>query len=423
MKRPSLTQFFSLISDQRMKSLAMTLIYAVLFVNVSLSQTTYSQRECYCLDNATNATNGQYRDSITINSGVTGQVWRIMNPVGFYNPLSPAPPAVPILYLNNTLIPETAPGSGIYRITGKRVSGQPWSVVVTNGSTIQALNSLQSCSYPAPPATTITGDAIVCQSSLETYSIPASANLSNIVWSVPSGGSIGSGQGTNSITVNWGAIPGNYQVSVSGELLSYPLQPNACDFTSSRIISVVDPLPLTSIRGDFGNCINALETYTLAATPLQISSVTWGVFFDAFGVFPAGIATTGTSNSQTIQWPASAGVYYLIVTGNFIAGNNLCSFRSEQRIDIVNEATIPLACNNLVNLSMNPSCELYFTPDQFLEDPQFIDASYDIIIRDIENDTIIPAGTLGYNYINKTLLIKVVHECSGNSCWGYAKIE
>ncbi|MBC7886120.1 MAG: hypothetical protein H7X99_11640, partial [Saprospiraceae bacterium] len=113
----------------------------------------------------------------------------------------------------------------------------------------------------------------------------------------------------------------------------------------------------------------------------------------------------------------------LIVTGNFIAGNNLCSFRSEERIDIVNEATIPLACNNLVNLSMNPSCELYFTADQFLEDPAYKDASYDIIIRDIENDTIIPAGTLGYNYINKTLLIKVVHECSGNSCWGYAKIE
>jgi hypothetical protein len=36
---------------------------------------------------------------------------------------------------------------------------------------------------------------------------------------------------------------------------------------------------------------------------------------------------------------------------------------------------------------------------------------------------IIPTGTLGYDYIDKILEVSVVHECSGNSCWGYAKIE
>lgn len=422
MKRPLLTRFFSLISDRSMKALTVAILCVVMYADDSLAQTTFSQRECYCLDNATTAINGQYRDSITI-TGIPGQTWRLMNPIGFYNPLSLAPPAAPVLYLNNTIIPETAPGSGIYRIVGKRISGQSWSTVVTNGSTVQALSSSQSCSYPAPPATAIVGDAIVCQSSTESYAIPASANLSNIVWSVPAGGSIASGQGTNAITVTWNTVPGNYNVEVSAELVSYPTQPNACEFTSTRVVSIVDPARLTAIRGDFGNCIGDTETYTIGATPAQVSGVSWGVFLDAAGTMPSGILSAGSVNSQTITWPNTTGVYYLRVTGNFVAGNNLCPFTTIERIDIVNEVTVPLACNNLVNLSMNPSCELYFTPDQFLEDQNYPDASYDIIIKDLQRDTIIPNGTLGYKYINKTLSITVVHECSGNSCWGYALIE
>lgn len=422
MKRPLLTRFFSLISDRSLKALTVAILCMVMYADDSQAQTTFSQRECYCLDNATSAINGQYRDSITI-TGTPGQTWRLMNPLGFYNPLSLSPPAAPILYLNNTIIPETAPGSGVYRIVGKRISGQSWSVVVTNGSTVQAMSSIRSCSYPAAPATTISGDAMVCQGTTESYSIPANVNLSNIVWSVPAGGSIASGQGTNAITVSWNNVAGNYNVEVSAELISYVGQPNACDFRSTRLVTIVDPAPLTAINGDFGNCIGDTEIYTIGATTSQVSGVSWGVFLDPAATIPAGITPTGTSNRQTIIWPNTTGVYYLRVTGNFVAGNNLCPFTSIERIDIVNEPTVPLACNNLVNLSMNPSCELYFTPDQFLEDQQYPDASYDIVIRDIQADTIIPNGTLGYKYINKTLSITVIHECSGNSCWGNAFIE
>ncbi len=422
MKRPLLTRFFSLISDLSLKAFTVAILCMVMYADDSLAQTTFNQRECYCLDNATTTINGQYRDSLSI-IGTPGQTWRLMNPIGFYNPLSLAPPAAPVLYLNNTIIPETPAGSGIYKLVGKRVSGQVWSVVVTNGSTVQALSSSQSCSYPAPPSTTISGDAIVCQGSTESYSIPANANLSNILWTVPAGGVIASGQGTNAITVTWSNAPGNYNVEVSAELASYINQPNACEFRSTRLVSIVNPAPLTKIRGDFGNCIGATETYTIGATPSQVSGVSWGVFLDAAATMPAGLTTTGMVNSQTITWPNTTGVFYLRVTGNFVAGNNLCPFTSMDTVYIVNEPTIPLACNNLVNLSMNPSCELYFTPEQFLEDQRYPDASYDIIIRDIEKDTIIPNGTLGYKYINKTLEIKVIHECSGNSCWGLAKIE
>jgi hypothetical protein len=428
MKKPLFTQLFSLISDRSLKPLTIALLSLVTFVNVSLAQT-FDKSECHCLNNSTTSTNGQYRDIITI-TGIPGQTWRLMSPVGFYNPLSLAPPAVPILYLNNTIIPETGPGTGIYQLSGLRVSGQPWSLIVTNGVIVQAMNNTYSCSYPAPPSTTISGDQQVCQSSTEIYSIPSSVLLSNIVWSVPAGGIITAGQNTNSITVDWGANPGNYSVSVKGKQASYAGQTtNSCDFNSSIVVRIVNPASLTSLRGDFGNCVGALEKYSIAASPSQVQNISWSVATISGAAYGPAIPPCCDNNAvmQTIQWPSSPGEYDLTVSGEFVLTNgnttNACPFTSTRRINIVDEPTIPLACNNLVQLSMNPSCELTFSPDQFLQDQRLPNSSYDVVIRDIERDTIIPSGTLGYKYINKTLEIKVIHECSGNSCWGYAKIE
>ncbi|MBK9733497.1 MAG: T9SS type A sorting domain-containing protein [Saprospiraceae bacterium] len=415
MKRPLLTRIFSLISDRSSKTLTATILCMVLFAANAQAQTTFTQSECFCLDNATTSDNGQYREVITINSGITGQTWRLMNPLGFFNPLSLAPPASPIPYLNNTLIPETAPG--VYSIAAIRVTARSWSIVVTNGSEVQAMKSDITCTYPS---VTISGDVAVCPVSSELYTIPVGAT--SVVWTLTGGGTL-STPTASSVNVNWSGLNGTFKLSVSGKLTSYPTQPNACNFTSSKLITIANPIPATTIRGDFGNCVNARETYTLSATPDQLSGVSWGVFLDAAGTMPSGILGVGSVNSQTFQWPASPGTYYIRVTGFYAVGSNSCPFTSVQRVDIVNEALRPLACLNQVQISMNPSCELYFTADQLLQDQPYLNSSFDIKIRDIEKDTIIPAGTLGYKYINKILEIKIIHECSGNSCWGYAKIE
>lgn len=404
----------------------------VLSVNVSLAQApVISKSECFCLNNATTSSNGQYRDVITINSGITGQNWRMISPIsGFYHPASLPPPAAPIPYLSNTIIPETAPGSGIYSIEGIRVSGQPWSVQVYNASNnfVQVVSSSESCSYPV---VNITGDQNVCQGSSELYNLPALL-YSTLNWNISDVAAYTATvpvlPATNStaLTVNWGPTPGRYSVGVNGVAQSYGAQPQGCNFTASKIVDIVDPVPFTTIRGDFGNCIGARETYTIAAALNQLSGVTWGVYLDPAGLMPAvGITISGTSNSQTVQWPATPGNYYIGVRGSFriSVGSDFCTFSNIQPVYIVDEPVTSLACNNLVQFSMNPSCELYFTADQFLEDQTYPDYSYDIIIKDLATGNIIPSGTLGYNYIGKTLEIKVVHECSGNSCWGYAKIE
>ena len=424
MKNPLLTHFLDLVMHRVLRLSAACIMLWMIAMNVAQGQSPTIIQQCYCLNNATTATNGQYEDIIELNTGVTGQVWRLGSPIsGFYNPASQPPPATPILYLNNTLIPEVSPG--LYRIRGLRVSGQSWTLRIVNGTTGQVftVNSTQSCSYPN---FAVSGDVDVCRNTSETYSIPA-GTYSSLAWTLLSGGSISSGQGTNSISVLWGPTPGRYSMGVTGVHSSYAGQARGCNFSLTKVVDVEDIADYTTIRGDDGNCIGARETYTIGATATQLSGVTWTIATVSGPVMPTTPpAIPGNSvNKQTIQWPSTSGVYDLTVAGNFtIPGtNNTCAFTNTMRVYIVSQPVVAMACNDLVQLSMNPNCQLTFTADQFLEDQVYPDHSYDIIIRDIEEDTIVPNGTLGYGYINKTLEIKVVHECSGNSCWGYAKIE
>lgn len=394
--------------------------------------------ECQCLNNASNDTNGQYLDYFTFTSN-PGEEWRIVSPIGgFYHPASLPPPATPILYITNTRIPEISPG--VYRISGKRVSGQDWSVdIVNTGTGYRAtVSSVQNCWYPTHdvsallPATVIQGDSYVCPSTLGSMYDLTTGNTvitySNLSWSLAGGGSINGSNTTHPISIDWGPTAGRYTMNVSGIAENYVAQPQGCNFTVSRFVDVVDPTPFTTIRGDFGNCIGDTETYTIQATASQINlgTISWGVFTDPAATIPAmGIGISGTFNSRTVTWPNTPGVYYIAVRGEFRINvdADYCPFENIQRVDIVNESLVPLACSNSVNISMNPSCELTFSPDQFLEGAPYPESSYDVMIRDIQADTIVPNGTLGFGYVGKTLEIKVIHECSGNSCWGYAYIE
>ncbi len=77
-------------------------------------------------------------------------------------------------------------------------------------------NSISRCSYiyGAPGKPVISGPSAVCagQTNL-TYSIPAMYGATTYTWGVPSGSTIVSGQGTTSITVNYGSIAGKVAVT------------------------------------------------------------------------------------------------------------------------------------------------------------------------------------------------------------------
>ena len=104
--------------------------------------------QCNCLNNATNLSNGQFADTITIESD-PGETWTITAASGLFSPSSPAPPAAPVPIPVGTVIPETAPGSGIYRLAVIHVDATGFSVTASNGID-PPLSLTWACNYPNP---------------------------------------------------------------------------------------------------------------------------------------------------------------------------------------------------------------------------------------------------------------------------------
>ncbi len=107
-----------------------------------------SSAQCNCLNNATNLTNGQFADTITIQSD-PGETWTITAANGFFSTGSPAPPAAPVAIPTGTVIPESPAGSGIYRLAFRHVDAIGFSVTASNG-TDAPLTLSSACYYPNP---------------------------------------------------------------------------------------------------------------------------------------------------------------------------------------------------------------------------------------------------------------------------------
>ncbi len=101
------------------------------------------------------------------------------------------------------------------------------TVKSSNGCGLSTAKTLTISPIPTQPAV-ITGTSAVCASQQGvTYSTTAVAGMT-YVWTVPTGASIASGQGTNSIAVNFGTSVGSVTVKAS----------NGCAFSSVRSFTV-----------------------------------------------------------------------------------------------------------------------------------------------------------------------------------------
>jgi hypothetical protein len=92
-----------------------------------------------------------------------------------------------------------------------------------------------------------------------------------------------------------------------------------------------------------------------------------------------------------------------------------CSFN----ITIVeyNPPTNALVCDDLLNVSMPATCELWITPEMMLEGNY---GCYDDFTVDVQNTG---SNYVGYYYVGKTITVKVTNKETGQSCWGKAFIE
>ena len=157
------------------------------------------------------------------------------------------------------------------------------SVTATNGCGSSDVRSKTINSVPVKPGT-ISGPATgVCPGTTKTYSVPF-VNGVTWLWTPPFNASIASGQGTNTITVD-------YNISFSSGALSV-IASNACGNSIASTLSVKS-IPSTpgTISGPASEvCANTTKTYTVPF----VSGVSW-----AWNP-PAGSTIAGGQGSNTV---------------------------------------------------------------------------------------------------------------------------
>ena len=193
----------------------------------------------------------------------------------------------------------TSTTNSITAFTG--ATGGNITVTATNGcgtSTAQTF-AVTIATTPTTPGT-ISGNASVCQTSSQTYSVVAVAGATSYNWTLPGGWSGTST--TNSITTVAGANSGAITVSAS----------NTCGTSSPVTFAVtVNPVPVQpgAITGNTSVCQGVSQNYSISAVA-GATSYTW--------TLPGGWSGTSTTTSIVAMPGAGGGV--LSVTANNACG-------------------------------------------------------------------------------------------------------
>jgi len=203
-----------------------------------------------------------------------------------------------------------------------------FSVTVTNANGCSATASATTTNTGTLPATPgpITGPAISSCNTVAVYSITAVANASHYVWTVPTGATITSGQGTISITVSFGAgFQGGYLVVAAS---------NACGQSASLTprklyIQALAGMPGAITGPSAPVCGPTVKSYSIASVPLA-TSYTWTA--------PAGATVTSGQGTTSVQISFTTG----FSSGNVsVTANNACGSSLPSRLMVTGIPPIP----------------------------------------------------------------------------------
>ncbi len=272
-------------------------------------------------------TSGQGMDSIVVQWGSPGPATITVHETNSFGCISanqalnvtvnPNPVTSPITGDTTTCANSTDPYS-VIAIAG---SSYQWSVsggVITGASTGNSVSiiwgagprgtvsvvesNMAACSgdtvflnviiFPLPAKPVIAGPDTLCADSLGVIYSVANNPGSTWSWNV-SGGSITKGQGTDSITVNWGGVAGSDTIQVT------ETNANGCISPADTMIVILDSVPVTSpIIGNKSVCLNDSDIYIVTNSPGD--TYTWTVT-------GGGISSGQGTDSIKVNW-GSAGL-------------------------------------------------------------------------------------------------------------------
>jgi len=146
---------------------------------------------------------------------------------------------------------------------------------------------LAGCVAPGA-AGAITGIASVCQNTADiAYSVAPVTGALSYIWTFPEGVTITTGEGTNSITVNYSTTAVSGNIAVSGS--------NGCGTgTAASLPVTVNPMPVPGLVGPLSVC--AGNTGIGYQTEAGMTGYSWAI--SAGGVITGGAGT----NTLTVDW-------------------------------------------------------------------------------------------------------------------------
>ncbi len=172
-------------------------------------------------------------------------------------------------------------------------------------------SSIQVTVTPGPPTGTpaIVGSATPCPGA-QTYTISGVTGATSYAWTLTGGGTIQTGQGTASITVDWTTTGGPYTLEVTPS--------NLCgNGTVATLDVTVDGPPVigaATITGDDTPCPGS-QSYTVSTVP-NSTGYTWTL--SGGGTITGGQGTA----TLTVNWTTAGGPYILSVVANNACGSS-----------------------------------------------------------------------------------------------------
>lgn len=259
--------------------------------NVSLTATNASgsntiTQTAYMTVISTPATPGTITGNSSACSGATGNVYSITAVPGATSYTWTVPAGSTITSGQGTISATVTLGSTSGNVTVTATNACGTSTASTKAVTVNLI--------PATPGA-ISGTNSLCSGSTgNVYSISTVSGATSYTWTVPSGSSVTSGQGTTSATVTYGATSGNVTVTAT----------NACGTSASSTSAItVNTIPSApgSISGSATVCSGSTGNVYTISSVAGATNYTWTV--------PAGSTITsgqGTT-SATVTFGATPG--------------------------------------------------------------------------------------------------------------------
>ncbi len=274
------------------------------------------------------------------------------------------------------------------------------------------------------PGGGIVGASTVMCGSVETYTInPEGGTAAGTTWAAVNGTILSSDD--NTATVEW-------DMAIGGTVSGSGTTGDGCFYQFDLAVGFESSASSFSIDGDTYVCDGAeMGVYNLVG-PSDLADdfiYNWTLYDDNGIDISASpcplLAVTNSGQTQPIDFSClTPGDYTLELSASSTTG---CPDMLLSTVITVADPTDiqSIACvSGGLNVTIGNNCTLVVTADLLLQgsDPINNDG-YDIELVDTSTGEAIDGNILDHSYINKIIEVKVIDQCSGNSCWGYITVE